>query len=288
MIPNPIHSQPQAHLAEPVEEAPYLPKALRYELQQVKEFQTYTKETAPPWFVERLQELLVANGVNLAVDGDWGPVTSSAIRRRFGSDTVGPSQMLALYAPIRERFRPTIGPIESDRGFADTLAEVAESVVEDGNPIIEIGGSNQGPWVRAFMNGRQGHVWFWCAGFVSEMLRLTTSLYGYQFPPIRGSFGCDELAGQGRRLGILRDGRDYQPEPGDIFLVGSPRDFTHTGIVVSSPSKGAVKTAEGNTNAAGSRNGDRAAIRWRRADRLWYIALSQLSKEKIRELGKAE
>ena len=42
----------------------------------------------------------------------------------------------------------------------------------------EIGGQNMGPWVRLYMDGREGAEFPWCAGFVCFVLAQACEAMG--------------------------------------------------------------------------------------------------------------
>lgn len=135
----------------------------------------------------------------------------------------------------------------------------------------------------------------WCAGWVSTVLRQACESLGVEMP-IRGSLSCDELARQAEAEGkrefakaVLIRGPigTYPLRPGDLFLVREPGGWKHCGVVleVMTPAsicttlagdrfdvpRGGIRTAEGNTNAGGSRNGDRLLERVRTLAGLDFI-----------------
>jgi hypothetical protein len=92
---------------------------------------------------------------------------------------------------------------------------------------------------------------FWCAMFVSWSFAQA----GHPLPAVTDPNGFKQVksgwlyAEKVRRL-------VWQPKAGDIFFIDHGRGRGHTGIVVSVDVKtGTMVTIEGNTNAAGARNG---------------------------------
>ena len=111
-------------------------------------------------------------------------------------------------------------------------------------------GSNSGPRVNqmlATVGLDPGEPW--CAAAVATW---GVEALGKEWPlPLTGD--CDVLLDFARRKGILF----FTPEPGDVFLVrATPDDATHTGLVKAlNPGGATFQTYEGNSNAAGGREG---------------------------------
>jgi hypothetical protein len=110
--------------------------------------------------------------------------------------------------------------------------------------------TNWSPYIKIYLNFVG---WFkpapWCAAFVAYKvhqaagdLRRTA-----RWPK---TAGCDAIYAWAKKTGNLLDA----PEPGCVFLVGSPRDYTHTGFVTA-VGRNSVETVEGNSNNTGSREG---------------------------------
>lgn len=140
----------------------------------------------------------------------------------------------------------------------------------------------------------------WCAGWVSTVLRQACESLGVDMP-LQGSLSCDELARQAgpvRAGGMLWTPADKGLEewttryvtglvrPGDLFLVrgAKPGDWTHCGVVleVLPPiplmtlegrkfEGGGLRTAEGNTNKNGEREGKELRERIRGFEGLDFI-----------------
>ncbi|MBI5805143.1 peptidoglycan-binding protein [candidate division TA06 bacterium] len=124
-------------------------------------------------------------------------------------------------------------------------------------------GSNNGPWVRAYMDGNEGKDFPWCAGFVQTIFDLACSACGFKFTEmITRTFSCDGLGlyalSHDRLIPHKQISRRMaEISPGDIFLVKHPKnklDWVHTGLI-ESKGKGFLITIEGNTNDEGSREG---------------------------------
>lgn len=91
----------------------------------------------------------------------------------------------------------------------------------------------------------------WCADYVAY---VGSTVLGARWP-LRLTGSCDELLADARMKGLVRE----TPQPGDLFLVmKSATDAVHTGFVTSvfGPAlRDGFRTAEGNTNDGGGREG---------------------------------
>jgi hypothetical protein len=107
----------------------------------------------------------------------------------------------------------------------------------------------------------------WCAAFVAyKVHQAAGDLKAKAAWP--KTAGCDEIYRWAKKTGNVLE----SPEPGCVFLVGSPKDYTHTGFV-QSVRDGQVITIEGNTNVAGEREGKYVLARTRLAKGLTYIRI---------------
>ena len=234
--------------------------------------------------VVRLQEWLTLNGHSVVIDGDFGPATRAAL--------------IAFQAKLRKRGYVILlnGAVCSatSRGLLDSIIDAlmfgsvettyAKRVVDVAKRHLkhhprEVGGQNSGPWVRVYMDGRQGPSWPWCAGFVTHILRQAA-------PPDGGiaigsrTFSCDVLANDYAKMGKLLVQPDAKTvsekvKPGDLFFVvnrSNPSDRTHVGIVTK-VEPGVVHTIEGNTNDEGSREGHEVCARVRGVGRLDFAII---------------
>lgn len=130
----------------------------------------------------------------------------------------------------------------------------------------ETAGSNRGPDVRKYQaaTNLEPGAWPWCAAFVcwciqqwladpevKTWLNLKTTTTSNWRPRTALAFGFLKWA-QARpaTTTILPD--TAEPQPGDIVVF----DFSHIGIVLNAAPNGKMLTIEGNTNGAGSREGD--------------------------------
>jgi len=208
--------------------------------------------------VRLVQEWLCLHGINLMIDGDYGPATTEAVRefQRQGS-------LKATGKVNRTTFEALVGPLDRAlQGISTgtrTLGELGVAYARQhlAQSPREIGGQNRGPWVRLYMNGNEGPEWPWCAGFVCFVLRQAAKALDLPMP-IRSSFSCDSLAASAKEKGRFLFGSDQgrgRVAPGALFLSRrTSTDWTHTGIVVSADVE-TLETIEGNTNDAGDREG---------------------------------
>ena len=216
--------------------------------------------------VRRAQEWLSLHGFGLVVDGDFGPATQrqvTAFQESRGLEAVGEvdeATTAALVHPLVQLLRQRL----------NSSPPLGEAVLEYAHAHLavhprEVGGQNRGPWVRAYMGGREGADQPWCAGFATFVLRQAAQSLGVP-TPIAGSASCDTLAAQGRTEGLFVAEADveYKDIPaGSLFLVRSrPGDWTHTGLVVEAR-EDEFSTIEGNTNDEGSREGYEVCARVR-------------------------
>lgn len=154
-------------------------------------------------------------------------------------------------ARVVEAARSQLGVREVGRNRGPAVDEYVRAVGLDP--------SGRHPWCMAFV--------YWCHAKAAAELGGTTSC-----PRTAGAVKSWQLARKRRVLTFLPEHVLYgaiELRPGDQFVRvrhGHPEDVApalagrlrrgHTGIVVKVGSSGQVQTIEGNTNAAGSREGD--------------------------------
>jgi peptidoglycan hydrolase-like protein with peptidoglycan-binding domain len=215
--------------------------------------------------VRRIQEWLNLHDMGVVVDGAFGTATARAVVE-FQS-----SRGLAETGEVDEdTFGQMVAPmVDVLRQRLNASVPLAEAIVEYARAHLavhprEVGGPNGGPWVRLYMNGRQGEAFAWCAGFVTFLLEQATQSLAVD-RPIPGSVSCDVLATQAAQVGLLLPEADGPGKlsPGCLFLVRRTEgDWTHTGVVTGAYAD-AFDTIEGNTNDAGQREGVEVCARTR-------------------------
>ena len=226
--------------------------------------------------VERIQEWLNYHNCRTGIDGKFGPATASCVKdfqRRHdlpANGKVNKATWDTLVAPMRAALHDP-GEIGGLTPGAVLRAVAIQHV--DQHPL-EIGGPNEGPWVRLYCEGNDGLPWAWCAGFVSLIMQQAFFYQGIK-APIKGSVSCDSLAAQAKTAGRFVSGRaiargDVSWESlGEcsIFLKRrTSTDWTHAGFALDASGQRKTlvfSTIEGNTNDEGIREGFEACRRTR-------------------------
>jgi len=218
--------------------------------------------------VRVIQEWLCLHGFLVTIDGEFGPATRRAVRlfqqaEGLSADgEVENSTYARLLRPLVNAMRD-ISVVPGMTNFSMLLIAYAQQHLSQ-RPR-EVGGQNQGPWVRFYMDGNEGNAWPWCAGFAMTILKQTCRSLGI-VPPFEPSFSCDKLAGRADRAGLLVSELEAQAgglPAGSLFLVRkSGADWVHVGIVTQVV-EGAFDTIEGNTNDEGIREGYEVCARTR-------------------------
>jgi len=145
-----------------------------------------------------------------------------------------------------------------------TIAEAVAQAAESKIGVRESGGPNKGASLAPFFAadwydpngaapGDDGYAW--CAAFVCWCVQVAVAGRSITFerPRTPSAWGMEawSLAQDNSTWTLKPAGRDIQR--GDIVVF----NFSHVGIAVGPvDSNGFVPTVEGNTNAAGSREGD--------------------------------
>lgn len=225
-----------------------------------------------------VQEWVTLHGFSTKVDNDMGPATRKCVSLFQKSNGLTPTGQVddgtesLLLQPMTSVKSFIVKSPVKDRsldGARHAVVDLADLILRSG--AREVGGENKGPWVRLFMNGKEGRDWPWCAGFATWILKQCCWMKGVQMP-IPYAFGCDYLAGLAKSKGILTDNPKLVL-PGHFFLVRkSPYHWQHIGIVVNSfLDTGVMETIEGNTNDEGSPEGFEVCRRYRSLDKRDFI-----------------
>lgn len=216
--------------------------------------------------VKLLQEWLCLNDCKLSIDGAFGAATEATVRK-FQTK----SRIAATGIVDEETWNMLLLPLRNATRALSTTAETyAQRVVAAARQHLkahpmEIGGQNAGPWIRLYMNGKEGADWPWCAGFVTYILAQASEGMKVDRNPLKPTASCDILASQAADKEILLtekeiakdEGKKALLRPGSIFLVRASKtssDYIHTGIVTAVQDE-YFETVEGNTNDAGEREG---------------------------------
>ncbi len=201
----------------------------------------------------------------IEIDGDFGPATERSVKNYQKAIGVRPTGIVTqelfsqLCAPMQDAFNR---PLQSNN-LRDLIIEAAENHLKNQpKELIIKGEANSGPWVRSYMDGHDGALWFWCMGFVQAIIDQAASVQGKNFKDLMPlTYSCDTVGNTGLEKRLLTRYQKLRQDPsiikpGDIFLIQKSRfDWTHTGIVTAVIDNEIIETIEGNTNHAGSRNG---------------------------------
>jgi hypothetical protein len=209
--------------------------------------------------VRLIQEWLCLNGINVRLDGDFGPATDFAVKqfqKKNGlvvDGVVGDITFNKLILPMTNALMK----------IPNNGKPLRKMVIEYGQQHFkqhprEIGGSNKGPWVRLYMKGNEGLSWPWCAGFVCYILNQARNSANVP-SPITPSFSCDSLAASAKKNNIFLKESEISDKniikPGSFFLSRrTSMDWEHIGIVTLVEND-IFYSIEGNTNDEGSAEG---------------------------------
>ncbi len=209
------------------------------------------------------------------VDRDFGPQTKETVKKfqAFkGMEVTGivdEKTWAILRLPLMKAFFGTRGPI--DGNIRAEILSVAKYHLDACPREL---GANQGPWVRAYMNGHDGEKYAWCVGSTLTVIDQAFSIHGKKFTNfLPNTLGCDELANHAMKQKRLIRNVDLKKmtfdelkkavKPGDILnLSKTPTDWTHTALITAVAADH-FETWEGNTNDEGSREGFEVCARIR-------------------------
>lgn len=177
--------------------------------------------------VKAVQKLL-----GVSADGADGPVTWNAILAKLST--------------------------KENTVLGGSVAEKMVSLARGEIGVSEVDGSNCGPRVDEYkaatwLDADKG--WPWCAAFICWLVRESIEGEDVPFkrPRTAGAWDFENWAKQESTHGVeLRKPTNEDIKAGDIVVF----TFSHIGLAVAdADSSGYVKTIEGNTNGAGSREG---------------------------------
>jgi hypothetical protein len=189
----------------------------------------------------------------LEPDGIAGPLT----RGMLVAPATPKSDPLALLAPLRQAAQA------GGTGVQNAVAVAREALRMH---IHETGGNNRGPTVEAIQLYAAGSTHYaWCAAFCHLCISFGFAA-AQSKPPLSVGISCSSLVARAAKLNRVFELADASagqfklgtPQPGDLLVLrGGPTHYHHVGLVVAAPRPdGVVLTIEGNTNDAGSAEGD--------------------------------
>lgn len=141
-----------------------------------------------------------------------------------------------------------------DDASMPSLQETAVAIAVSQLGVHEQGGNNRGPEVDQYLAAVGLDPGFsWCAAWVFWVFRQAAQQLGLVNP-------CPRTAGA-VRLWTLTEPicRDLVPAPGAIYVLDHGGGKGHAGIIESIDDEGTITECSGNTNAAGSREGNAVA-----------------------------
>lgn len=218
--------------------------------------------------VRHLQEwACLSYSTKIVVDGVYGAATESLL----SATEVFEDRWRFLTSALRVVLLPP-SPLPQQLTFPTLLEQCAWT--HRGMHPMEVGGQNRGPWVRLYMDGKEGRDWPWCAGFVSFLLRQTAFFLGID-TPVGVSYSSSILAADARKKGRLVSFEEVPEDATTVFLVrGGKTGYRHTGIAIAPDhAQGTFRTVEGNSNLAGSSEGKEVCSLVRAAQGKDFIVL---------------
>lgn len=224
--------------------------------------------------VKKVQEWLNLQSINFqgttiatTIDGDFGYATELSVKNfqaAIGLPQTGivdQPLFAKLSEPLSKSYQTTTElPTEHLRNL---MVGFANKHLSNKSRELQYGGqSNLGPFVRAYCDGSDGNVWYWCMGFVQTILDLAMSVKNKSFTTFMPqTLSCDVVAQHAKSKGTLIKNSQIRTNPalvkkGDIILLkrANSEDWYHTGIVTN-VTNDCFETIEGNTDVNGSNNG---------------------------------
>lgn len=183
---------------------------------------------------ERIRAIQRALGVE--DDGILGNITLKALEKRLGIGTK------------EDGAAPAAGAVQHESQLVSLLLSLATKEIG-----IREEGTNTGKRVREYQatTSIEGTGWPWRAGFICWLFREAAKQLPLPFkrPTTAAAFGFEEW---GRENGLTVVKQPKKVKRGEIVVYG----FSHVGIAeTDSDDSGTFTAIEGNTNAAGEREG---------------------------------
>ena len=202
--------------------------------------------------VKLVQEWLCLQSVGVLIDGRFGAATEFAVaffQREHGLPSTGIVDDATWSALIEPQRAATAAVDAGGKRLGELVVACAERHLAEN--AREVGGQNRGPWVRLYMDGRDGRPFAWCAGFATYCLHQAAASAGIA-PPLPRVRGVPRLARVARARGrlLLRPTPQQRANitPGSLFVVrGGKHGWKHVGIVTSIEND-IFTSIEGNSN----------------------------------------
>ncbi|MER7000618.1 peptidoglycan-binding protein [Streptomyces sp. NPDC000410] len=190
--------------------------------------------------VKAVQRQLAEKGVGVAVDGEFGPATTSAVKRfqqKHGlsaDGVVGPRTWAALLggSPVARPDNPS-GNVPGD------VSALRKRIVSGARS--QIGVSERTNGCRVYLKSCRTTPW--CAAFTSWAWRQA----GVPKASVPTTLVARGVGLWGKERGLFHTSN---PKPGDVVVWGTPAQKTggHVGIVVAVHADGRIDTVEGNSS----------------------------------------
>ena len=138
-------------------------------------------------------------------------------------------------------------------GLAQKIVKIAKAEVG----VEEIGSTNRGPRVDEYKATTwlpATKAWPWCAAFVCWVVKtaMGDGKYTFKRPRTAGAWDFENWSRMQDKSTSTKKPAGNDIKAGDIVVF----KFSHIGFAVSEPDcDGYIKTVEGNTDSAGSREG---------------------------------
>lgn len=235
----------------------------------------YMKGDSGP-YVWIIQEWLCLHGINIVIDGSFGPATEAAIKK-FQLINILKATGVVEGVTFGKLIEPLINALKPIPVNGQSLHELIIAYAQQHlkQHPMQIGSRNMGPWIRYYMEGYKGSKLSWSAGFVSSIVKQASLSLGIE-PPLKTSDYHSELANNAKKNGSFLSERALLADKtklrsGSIFLSREfPGHWTHSGIVIEIDDE-IILTIEGNTNDEGSADGYEVCQRIRNYDSKDFI-----------------
>lgn len=199
----------------------------------------------------------VQQSLKLQADGHDGPATWQAIEKLLVKIPAAPQ--------VKESVIPNTTTSKSGN-FVQKLLTLARAEVG----VEEINGTNCSARVNQYKAATtldSTQSWPWCAAFVCWLFKeaMSGTTYSFKRPTTAGAFDFENWAANQDKSIQTKKPHHGDIVAGDIVIF----TFSHIGLAISSPnSNGMVTTIEGNTDAAGSREGGGVYIKSRSVSKI--------------------